>query len=265
MTMRRIKVFFLLSVMILSVAGCATRNVKNAESNETEATTVLGLEQESKEEMTEVSTEEKQPEITNVTTVTEKESPSEMPEQTTSSKQKQTSNDTSNRKANGSEDKAEQPKSKEQPVVSEPKKSEQNIPSESKEQPAKVEEPETPSVATYDPNQVRSLAISKCQAGGMITTEDNLAKNLAEGKITQEEYNAYYPLDGMENSYYSVFVETDLNQASTTSGRKLGSVDGIAQYIADMMLLEQDPVFNITYAGVTTTGGTDFYEFRCHR
>ena len=30
-------------------------------------------------------------------------------------------------------------------------------------------------------------------------------------------------------------------------------------------LLETDPVFYISYDGVYTTGGTDYYEFRCHR
>ena len=122
-----------------------------------------------------------------------------------------------------------------------------------------------PSIASYDPNAVVSLATAKCQAGGMITTQQNLQNALSEGRITQEEYNEYYPYDGMESSYYSVFVETDLNKAGTVSGRSLPSVDAIAQYIADMLLLEDDPLFYISYDGITTTGGTDFYEFRCHR
>lgn len=123
--------------------------------------------------------------------------------------------------------------------------------------------PAETAVVSYDPNQVCSLAIRKCQAGGMITTTDNLKKNLAEGKITQEEYNAYYPYDGL--GFYSVFVETNLNTASTTSGQRLGSVEGIADYIADMMLLETEPVFYIEYSGIYTLNGTDFYEFRCYR
>lgn len=119
--------------------------------------------------------------------------------------------------------------------------------------------------ATYSPGNVVSLAIAKCQAGGMITTQDNLANALAEGRITQEEYNEYYPYDGLESSYYSVFVETDLNTASTTSGQPLRSEDAIATYIADMLLLEQSPIFNVVYAGVYSRNGTDFYEFRCLR
>ena len=124
---------------------------------------------------------------------------------------------------------------------------------------------EKPGFAAYNPQNVVSLATAKCQAGGMITTQQNLDNLLAAGKITQEEYNEYYPYDGMEQSYYSVFVETDLNTASTLSGKRLPTEDAIAEYIAGMLLLENDPVFYISYDGIYTTGGTDFYEFRCHR
>ena len=127
-----------------------------------------------------------------------------------------------------------------------------------------VSNPQPASVA-YSPQNIVSLATAKCQAGGMITTQQNLQNHLNDGSITQEEYNEYYPYDGMEGSYYSVFVETDLNKASTIDGQRLSSEDAIAGYIASMLLLETDPVFYISYDGVYTTGGTDYYEFRCHR
>ena len=76
-----------------------------------------------------------------------------------------------------------------------------------------VSNPQPASVA-YSPQNVVSLATAKCQAGGMITTQQNLQNHLNDGSITQEEYNEYYPYDGMEGSYYSVFVETDLNKVS---------------------------------------------------
>jgi hypothetical protein len=129
----------------------------------------------------------------------------------------------------------------------------------------KTEQAQVQQSVEYSPDSVVAKAIAKCQAGGMITTQDNLAKNLAAGKITQAEYNAYYPYDGLENSYYSVFVETDLNKASDISGQPLRSEDAIATYIADMLLLENNPVFNIVYSGVYSLNGTDFYEFRCLR
>lgn len=140
-------------------------------------------------------------------------------------------------------------------------------PEEEKPEETKPEEAEQQKQAvaavSYNPLFVCSQAIARCQAGGMITTTDNLANLLAEGRITQEEYDSCYPYDGL--GYYSVFVETDLNLASTTSGRKLGSEEGIVEYIADMMLLETEPVFHIEYAGVYNLNGIDFYEFRCYR
>ncbi len=140
-------------------------------------------------------------------------------------------------------------------------------PQPTESEPAKSEpvESETLEPTIYDPYQVVNKVIAKCEAGGMITTEDNLANLLAEGKITQAEYDEYYPLDGLEGSYYSVFVETDLNIASDIVGNKLGSVEKIADYIAGMLLLETQPIFNVTYAGIYTHNGVDFYEFRCHR
>ena len=132
------------------------------------------------------------------------------------------------------------------------------------EEPA-TEAPHAPEPASvsYSPQNVVSMATSQCIAGGMIRTTDNLDNLLANGSITQEEYNEYYPYDGL--GYYSVFVETDLNKASTTSGALLGSEAGIADYISGMLLLESNPYFLIEYAGTTDCGGQSFYEFRCYR
>ena len=164
--------------------------------------------------------------------------------------------------AQGSTDVPKQEETKREETKPEETKTEETKPEESKPEETKQQE-QTVTAVSYDPVSVCSQAVAKCQAGGMITTTDNLASLLAEGRITQEEYNSYYPYDGL--GYYSVFVETDLNKASTTSGRKLGSEEEIADYIAGMMLLETEPVFNIEYAGVYNLNGTDFYEFRCYR
>ena len=123
--------------------------------------------------------------------------------------------------------------------------------------------PSQPTAVSYSPQTVVQLATAKTKAYGKILLTENLDRLLAEGKITQEEYNAYYPYDGA--GYYSIFVETDLNIAQTTSGRLLGSVDGIAQYIAETLALEPGPYFLIEYVGVYSVNGTDFYEFRCYR
>ena len=147
-------------------------------------------------------------------------------------------------------------------------KSEQTSEQQPKPEEKTEEKPEPkpePQAVSYNPDRVVSLAISKCQAGGMVTTEQHLKDNLNAGKITQEEYDEYYPLDGLEDSYYSVFINVDLNKAATTTGRALGSEEAIAKYIADMLLLESDNVFNIRYTGTTKTSGETFYEFRCYR
>lgn len=115
----------------------------------------------------------------------------------------------------------------------------------------------------YDADRVARLAVEKCKAAGMITLPENLDRLLAEGKITQEEYAEYYPYDGY--GYYSVFVETNLNLASTISGERLCSEEEIADYIAGMMVLEVEPYFYIESAGVYQGNSVEFYEFRCYR
>lgn len=115
----------------------------------------------------------------------------------------------------------------------------------------------------YDAEHVARLAVEKCKAAGMILLPENLDRLLAEGKITQEEYNEYYPYDGC--GYYSVFVETDLNLASTISGERLCCEEEIADYIDGMMVLEVEPYFYIECAGVYQGNSIEFYEFRCYR
>lgn len=140
-----------------------------------------------------------------------------------------------------------------------------------KEEPAEevteptTEEPEEDAFVAYDPNYVVTLATEKTKAYGNILVWENLDRLLAEGSITREEYAEYYPYDGLENSYYSVFVETDLRKASTISGRLLGSEEEIANYIAEMLSLETGTYFAISYAGIYEGASGDFYEFRCHR
>ena len=136
-----------------------------------------------------------------------------------------------------------------------------------REEPAEevTEEPEEEAFVAYDPNYVVALATEKTKAYGKILVWENLDRLLAEGSITREEYAEYYPYDGRENSYYSVFIETDLSKASTTSGRLLVSEEGIADYIAEMLSLETGTYFAISYAGIYEGPSGDFYEFRCHR
>ena len=261
-TMKKISIILLSVILVFSMAACnggkgktdnqtekqtegikPTEVVKETTEAVTEATTEVVAEKTSKE-ATEVQSDEekadiddKQPADTKQTSKTE-----EQPKADAEPKAQADGNKDSgdNQKDAGSNN----------PGTDTPKANESN--------------PQPASVA-YSPQNVVALATAKCQAGGMITTQQNLDNLLAQGKITQDEYKEYYPYDGMEESYYSVFVETDLNKASAIDGQRLSSEDAIAGYIASMLLLETDPVFYISYDGIYTTGGTDYYEFRCHR
>lgn len=261
--------FFLLSVVLIGSVGCGSNKDLNTEITdagniEVVTETVEPTMEAVTAENEDVSTE--QPE--NNETVKEVDSSAEKKdigkinrsdtvaseEKTADSKKSEEKSTDSQKSENQSKEKTDEPTSENQP------KTEKSSKMEEKPEP-KLES----QVVSYDPDRVVILAISKCQAGGMVTTEQHLKDNLNAGKITQEEYDEYYPLDGLEDSYYSVFVNVDLNKASTTSGRALGSEEAIAKYIADMLLLESDNVFHIRYTGTTKTSGETFYEFRCYR
>lgn len=251
------RLFILLTVCTLILAGCSGQTEQPITESQSVETTSQVEETESTEnkEIEDVniaeaeSTEEKMQE--------EAEESKEEPEPTTEPESPQQGTEQSKREETtpSQEEKPEQTATTEAPT---PATKEPEAP---KEQPA--EAPTEAEVVAYNPNEVVSLATEKTKAYGKISIPEDLDNMLANGEITKEEYDEYYPYDGA--GYYSVFVETDLNQAATTSGRKLGSVDGIASYIAEMLSLETGPYFYIEYAGVYSINGTDFYEFRCYR
>lgn len=252
----------LLSVMVFALAGCNSTNKEMteaensyAETQETEETkepvvTDSGEEDISTDRETELQDADKKDSEAEDGDTSEK-------EETVNQSSSESRNASTDHRENTTASTEEREETKTTVRVAEPEST--------PEAPPAPEPTPAYTPAAYSPGNVVSLAIAKCQAGGMITTQDNLANALAEGGITQEEYNEYYPYDGLESSYYSVFVETDLNTASTISGQPLRSEDAIATYIADMLLLEQSPIFNVVYAGVYSRNGTDFYEFRCLR
>lgn len=264
-------VMIILSVMILSIAGCNSTDVgKDAGYGETietkEQITLAMVEEDSQQ-----AEVEQEPSIEAETTQSIVQEQSSNQEVTEESSEKETQ--TQEQTTASTEVPTEKDSSSEEPVTNTPVPTTEPTPKpvpeptpEPTSEPIPTPEPESEvQPVGYSPDTVVTLAIAKCQVGGMITTQENLANALAEGRITQEEYNEYYPYDGLEGSYYSVFVETDLNIASTLSGEPLRSEDAIATYIADMLLLEQNPVFNVVYAGVYSNNGNQFYEFRCLR
>lgn len=240
-------------MQIIGSVGCGSKKdlsteVTNAESTEvvnetveptTEAVTVetedaKTAQQESTEAVTEVDS-----------SVDTKDTCKDNQSDNIASEEKTADNKQSEENKNSdSQESGKQPKdTKSEPASEQQPKPEEN--SKPEEKPEEKPEPKLePQAVSYSPDRVVSLAISKCQAGGMVTTEQHLKDNLNAGKITQEEYNEYYPLDGLEDSYYSVFVNVDLNKVATTSGRELGSEEEIAQYIADIGCRNQDSVRN---------------------
>ena len=272
--------FFLLSVVLIGSVGCGSNKDLSMEVKDAGSTEIVNETVEPTTEAVTVETEDAgtaQQESTG--TVAEVDSSADTKDtgkdnqsDNIASEEKTAENKKSEENKSSDSQKSEkQPKdTKSEPASEQQPKPEENTKAEEKteEKPEPKPEPkpkhETQAVS-YSPEKVVSLAILKCQAGGMVTTEQHLKDNLNAGKITQEEYDEYYPLDGLEDSYYSVFVNVDLNKAATTSGRALGSEEEIAQYIADMLLLESDSVFNIRYTGTTKTSGETFYEFRCYR
>jgi len=247
--MKRLIIF--LTVCTLLLAGCGGKEKEPVTESQS-------MENTSKKEETEIA---EKPEKENTDTVkqddTEADAGKEVPQNSTEETEKP--------KESSAEEKPEADTPKKETAANPETSNDTEAGQEKeKEQPAKAPaEPEKPETVDYNPNEVVSLATAKTKAYGKISIPEDLDQMLAAGEITQAEHDEYYPYDGA--GYYSVFVETDLNQAATTSGRKLGSVEGIADYIAEMLSLESGPYFYIEYAGVTSTGGTQFYEFRCYR
>ena len=242
------KMIFLLSVMMFFFTGCGSVDMDEVETQstlqteqsehieKTELETLTTTEETETEETETEETEETESEV--IVTETEVITESEIEPTPTAP-----------------DPEPEEPVIQPQPEVTQPEPEPQTT--ETKEPPAiemKIE---------YSAANVVALATEQTKAAGKILLTDNLNNLLANGSITQEEYDSYYPYDGA--GYYSVFINTDLNKASTISGRLLKSEEEIAQHIAGMLVLETGSYFLIEYVGTYTNGSGDFYEFRCYR
>lgn len=220
------RLFLILSVTIMLAARCGNKDIPT--DMETEVTeTVTDTEEPDMAEDKEVpvadqaengDTEKEQTEKETAEETEQEEGDKEAEETPEPKSASQPGQKEETEPAQGSTDvpKQEEPKQEET-------KPEETKPEETKPEGTKQQE-QTVTAVSYDPVSVCSQAVAKCQAGDMITTTDNLASLLAEGKITQEEYNSYYPYDGL--GYYSVFVETDLNEASTRLAGNLATRTG---------------------------------------
>lgn len=232
-------------MQIIGSVGCGSKKDLSTEVTNAESTEVVNETVEPTTEAVTVETEDaKTAQQESTEAVTEVDSSVDTKD---TCKDNQSDNIASEEKTADNKQSEENKNSDSQESGKQPKDTKSEPASEQQPKPEENSKPEPkpePQAVSYNPDRVVSLAISKCQAGGMVTTEQHLKDNLNAGKITQEEYNEYYPLDGLEDSYYSVFVNVDLNKVATTSGRELGSEEEIAQYIADIGCRNQDSVRN---------------------
>ena len=265
---------FVLVTMAVVVVGIGCSGCGLSGAGEIESAVDVGI---SNEEVVDVSEEEILPtENTTGELIPENEESVEHESSAETTESSLVGNESESSEVSESTEVIEEPEVSEEPVVEEttetaPEPTMEASTEEPAEEPTEevteptTEEPEEEAFVAYDPNYVVALATEKMKAYGKVLVWENLDRLLAEGKITQEEYDEYYPYDGLEDSYYSVFVETDLNKASTISGSPLVSEEGIADYIAGMLALETGPYFAISYAGIYEGTNGNFYEFRCHR
>lgn len=251
--MKKIMIIFL-SVICLVAGGCS-KSDKSSDSKEvalvTETPTEASTEKaEDTEQPTETPTEEPTDKITEDVKGEE----SNGSEEVNQDKQQQNKTSTDN---SVEEQKQETPKQQTNETQAEQ-------PTQQAPEQTQLEQPQAPARVEYSPQNVVALATAKTKAAGKVLLTENLDNMLASGQISQEEYNEYYPYDGA--GYYSVFVDSNMAEARSVSGStKFNSEDDIAQYIADMLVLENGPYFLIEYAGTYDYYGKQCYEFRCYR
>lgn len=251
------RLFLLLSVTVPLLAGCGGKGdqVTEMQNVETESQAVVDESEDSPEE---IETEEAVTEEPETETVEEPE-----PEES-AAKEDSRSEDGSSNGQHSTEQKPEQ--EAQQPGE---KQSEPMQPQTTQQKPEQLSQPETeqpsqPEPVSYSPERVVQLATEKTKADGKIYIPDDLDRMLAEGTLSQEDYNACYPTDGA--GYLEFYVATDLNEARDVSGTvKFNSEDDIAANIAGMYHSLPQQYFYIEYHGTVMYGGIECYVFYCYR
>lgn len=262
--MRKQRLFLLLSVTILLLAGCGGKEnqVTEEQNVKTETQTVLeALEDISEEKETETVTG--QPEETQESTEPEESATAEHDKEKDNSSEGRTSSATEKEQDSQNQSNAQNEPSK--PQTTEPDTKPEPEP-EAPQEPQTPQEPQPsqPEPVSYSPQRVVQLATEKTKAAGKIYIPDDLDRMLAEGTITQEDYNNCYPTDGA--GYLEFYVATDLNEARDVSGTvKFNSEDDIAANIAGMYSSLPQQYFYIEYHGTVMYGDKECYVFYCYR
>lgn len=250
--MEKIKIVFLLSVIILLGAGCGKKEVQVTEEQSVETETqeieTESADNSAKSDVEEVATEEPEPELT------EKPDPEESAG----------AEDSKPEESGSGEKTATEPKAEQGTQQESERQTETPQPQTPQPQTPEPEQPAQPEPVSYSPERVVQLATEKTRAYGKIYIPDDLNQMLAEGTLTQEEYNACYPTDGA--GYLEYYVATDLNEARDVSGTvKFNSEEDIAANIAGMYSSLSQQYFYIEYHGTVMYGNKECYVFYCYR
>lgn len=263
--MRKQRLFLLLSVTILLLAGCGGKGNQVTEEQNvgTETQTVLeALEDISEEKETETMTG--QPEETLEATEPEKSATAEDNTAKDNSPEGQASSATEKEQDSQNQSNAQNEPSKPQTTEPDTKPEPEPEAPQEPQTPQEPQQPSQPEPVSYSPQRVVQLATEKTKAAGKIYIPDDLDRMLAEGTITQEDYNDCYPTDGA--GYLEFYVATDLNEARDVSGTvKFNSEDDIAANIAGMYSSLPQQYFYIEYHGTVMYGDKECYVFYCYR
>lgn len=245
--MRKQRLFLLLSVTILLLAGCGGKENQVTEEQNvgTETQTVLEvLEDISEEKETETMTG--QPEETLEATEPEKSATAEDNTAKDNSPEGQASSATEKGQDSQNQSNAQNEPSKPQTTEPDTKPEPEPEAPQEPQTPQEPQQPSQPEPVSFSPQRVVQLATEKTKAAGKIYIPDDLDRMLAEGTITQENYNDCYPTDGA--GYLEFYVATDLNEARDVSGTvKFNSEDDIAANIAGMYSSLPQQYFYIEY------------------
>lgn len=246
------RLFLLLSVTILLLAGCGGKETQVTEEQSLETETQTAIDE------SEVISEESEAEES-VTEEPEPETAEESEPEESASAEDSRSEDSGSKEQPSTEQKPEQ--EAQQP---DEKPNEATQPQQPQQAEKEPEQPSQPEPVSYSPERVVQLATEKTKANGKIYIPDDLDQMLAEGTLTQEDYNACYPTDGA--GYLEYYVATDLNEARDVSGTvNFNSEDDIAANIAGMYNSLPQQYFYIEYHGTVTYGGKECYVFYCYR
>lgn len=245
--MRKQRLFLLLSVTILLLAGCGGKENQVTEEQNvgTETQTVLEvLEDISEEKETETMTG--QPEETLEATEPEKSATAEDNTAKDNSPEGQASSATEKGQDSQNQSNAQNEPSKPQTTEPDTKPEPEPEAPQEPQTPQEPQQPSQPEPVSFSPQRVVQLATEKTKAAGKIYIPDDLDRMLAEGTITQENYNDCYPTDGA--GYLEFYVATDLNEARDVSGTvKFNREDDIAANIAGMYSSLPQQYFYIEY------------------